>query len=441
MREIQIHALIISRNGASTLDALLGHLHDNAIDATLVDHASTDGTWEVAEKWVGSGLKGLLREPYVGAFDLTRQLDLRSDLIRSTRCDWILNLDDDEFLVPSDAEGTLRTAIERAHADGAQVVEAEEFVFVPETADIRYSPETFREEMRHYVPFRPHNPKQRAFRPDVDLTLWRRTGGHTVTRDEDAIAGERLHMLHYPALSLDEVRAKYLSRVFAVQDLKKGWHTNRTGGEADFVRAPEAAALRNVDRDGLERGGTVSELPYFSSPQIPGPTRLHAPDLVVAAPPGGGAEEVAAALSQAFPEKGIVPVSRGYGDIPDVDCPLVVVLRDPRVAVGLLSSGDERTSIAQWVRRMCHLLQISLAKPGTLQVRFEDLQADFSTLCSDLEKRFGETASRIPEPLTRDPAAEKTALARWRAASANGGPEVIAGPVLLDLGYGPSDHA
>lgn len=423
--------MIVSRNGAATLGALLDDLAANRIGVTLVDHGSTDATWALGQAAMRRPVEALLREPYRGAFDLTRQLELRAELIRTARADWILNLDDDEFLEPGEPGETLRDLIERMDAAGETVIEAREFVFVPGDGRARHEPARFRETMRHYAPVRTRNPKQRAFRAGRDLTLWRKTGGHLLTRDAAEIAGERLVMRHYPGLSLDALRAKYLGRVFAAGDLAKGWHDTRIGGEADFIRAPDPAGLRVADGGRLCFDGATEALPFVFAPDPPPPAPLGAAELIVAAPPGCGAELVAAALGQAFPGLAVVPVCEGFGAVFDADCPLLVVERDPRSVAVLTEAPDPAAAVAGWLRRTCYLRQIALSRAGAERVSWEALPGGFGPVLERLGRRLGRSPVMVPPPMLGD---EAPARRRWQALAAARGLDVIAAPVLAEFG-------
>ncbi|HLQ18663.1 MAG TPA: glycosyltransferase, partial [Tabrizicola sp.] len=75
-----ITAILPFRNAASTLAAVLKHLH--ALDCRIIaiDHGSTDGSRAIAE---AAGVDQLVHDPWTGFQDLTRQLRMRQHLIAS----------------------------------------------------------------------------------------------------------------------------------------------------------------------------------------------------------------------------------------------------------------------------------------------------------------------------------------------------------------------
>ena len=71
------------------------------------------------------------RLPYRGVFSLTEQLEAKAEAYRRIESDWFIHQDADEILESPHAKGSLREGIERVAAEGWNVINFDEFVFVP----------------------------------------------------------------------------------------------------------------------------------------------------------------------------------------------------------------------------------------------------------------------------------------------------------------------
>ena len=231
-----VTAILTFRNAAQTLAAALDHLQCLGCRVIAIDHGSTDSSRAIAEARRGDTVDRLVVEPWTGTFDLQRQLRLKRQLIGEATTGWILHADADEFLDPPQ---DLARVLARAHAAGHLAFACDEQLFVPGYEDEEHDPQTFLSSMTTWVHMKEHDAKQRLFRRDAGLDLWQRTGGHTVTRDPARLAEPRLTLRHYPGLALDDLRAQYLSRVFAPDDRARHWHGNRMAAQRFDIVAPE----------------------------------------------------------------------------------------------------------------------------------------------------------------------------------------------------------
>ena len=151
-----------------------------------------------------------------------------------------------EFL---DEGESLREMIERLDGEGFDVVDCDEFVFVP--LEEASEPQDFVNEMRHYYHFSPvGRTLHRAQRLAGAGPAWSATGGHGLPLESRKLARERMRLRHYIGLSYDHLRSQYLGRVFAGEELQQGWHNNRVPTTREFIGKPEPSRLLNLDVDG-----------------------------------------------------------------------------------------------------------------------------------------------------------------------------------------------
>jgi glycosyltransferase involved in cell wall biosynthesis len=256
LSELRIAAFIAVRNQADYLRRTLPHLADNGISVVVIDNQSTDGLREVVDDQRRAGAAIALEYlPFHGSFDLSRQLEAKASLIEQSDADWVLHLDADEMPHSCREGETLAAAIARADAAGYNVVNFEEFVFLP------IEPGPARDEhaffpFTHYYFFEPS--KLRLMR------AWRRicgftnvdSGGHHLRGEDTRIFPENQVLRHYPFLSQQHAWEKYSKRRFNENDLARGWHGNRIDIDHRLFTFPapgELELLEALGRHALDR--------------------------------------------------------------------------------------------------------------------------------------------------------------------------------------------
>ena len=218
----RVCAIITARNEEIYAKSLFPYLVANGVDFYLIDHGSTDRTKEIAKDFENRGLVGIKDLPFDGTFNLTQMLKAEAQAVQSLPHEWILHHDMDEILQHPDPDRTLASD---ADSDGTNVVNFNEFVFLPPTA----GPENeaaYRQHNLDYYFFEPHQNRL--------MRLWRRgcglsnihSGGHRLEGDVRQFA-RMGQMRHYITLSQEHIWKKYLNRIFSSEDVNKGWHGNR----------------------------------------------------------------------------------------------------------------------------------------------------------------------------------------------------------------------
>jgi len=240
-----ILAIACVRDESVHMRRLIEGLRDDGLDLAILDNGSTDGTREIAETYLGAGVDRILDLPWTGAFSLSEQLRAKSTLVADIRHDWVVHVDADEWLQSPAPAQTLAEGIAEADAAGANCVNFEEFVFLPRP-DADHVHDTYAGEMRDYYYFRPRHPRLlRAWKREAGLTNLA-SGGHmlrggaVLRHDVDFI------LRHYIALSEAHGRAKYVGRVFADEDIARGWHGKRRAIVPDTLRFRQNPALRTL---------------------------------------------------------------------------------------------------------------------------------------------------------------------------------------------------
>lgn len=244
---MKLSAILAIRNEEAYLANCLRHLVRNEVDYLIIDNDSTDGSAEIYHrKEFSANLINVVTLPYTGEFSLRAQLRLKMAVIETVEADWVLHVDADEMPHSYRQDETLKEAISRLDAGGANVVNFEEFVFLPldgnYASDIHGFPD-----IRHYYFFAPRPLRlMRAWRKANGFSLLE-GGGHTLDGHEICVASESLALRHYIVLNQQHAYRKYTARTFAAAELADGWHRIRAGQPEAAFRFPVPDALKRLE--------------------------------------------------------------------------------------------------------------------------------------------------------------------------------------------------
>ena len=239
-------AIMAVRNEAPHIERALRTFIRQGIDVVVIDHASIDSTVDICSQYIGGGLLRIEHLPWEGVYDQTAQLAAKASIVRELHHDWIIHADADEWLQSIVTGETLREGITRVSSLGYNVINFDEFVFLPppdETGDLH----DYEKKLLHYYFFAPFEKRL--------MRVWKRSdglsnlgsGGHTLTGGELNVAPDNFILRHYIALSQEHALQKYLGRTFSAVDLAKGWHANRVNLTARQLKFPSLRKLKQLE--------------------------------------------------------------------------------------------------------------------------------------------------------------------------------------------------
>jgi glycosyltransferase involved in cell wall biosynthesis len=223
----KIVAIIAVRNEQYYIRQCIEDLLANELEVAVLDNESTDDTSriisDISHKLIFQG-----KIPFDGYCRWTELLTAKAALAKQLKADWIVHVDADEILRSCINGETIRAGIERAAGTGANVINFDEFVFVPRSEDEDYRNSNYVKEMKWYYFFDLSHPRRMlAYSSNLSNI---EGAGHQV-KGRKALHGENFILCHYIALSLQMLRDKYKNRTFPENELAKGWHLNRIGIE------------------------------------------------------------------------------------------------------------------------------------------------------------------------------------------------------------------
>lgn len=255
---MRVAAVMVTRNERAYLPTCLRHLKRNGIDVHVIDNESTDDTLEIlASPEFAPHVIGVGSHPFDGVFDWTGLLQARERAASRLDADWILFVSSDEMMHSYREGETLSAAIARIAAEGCDVIDFNEFVFLPVDGD--YQESNGFPPLQHYYFFEPCKPRlMRARRADLAVSHMD-AGGHTFT-GEFKLAHESLALRHYIVRTQEHALSKYQQRVFRRDELERGWHANRVNKPLSGYILPPASSLKrldNVDSRALDRSSPL----------------------------------------------------------------------------------------------------------------------------------------------------------------------------------------
>ena len=127
-----VTAVLTIRNEEAYLANSLRHLVANGINFVIIDNNSSDASREIyRRREFAANLVGVQDLPFTGVFSLTDQLRRKMDVIAHLNTDWVVHLDADEVMHSYREGEGLGEALSRLDAEGWNVVDFDEFVFLP----------------------------------------------------------------------------------------------------------------------------------------------------------------------------------------------------------------------------------------------------------------------------------------------------------------------
>jgi glycosyltransferase involved in cell wall biosynthesis len=233
---VNILAVVTARNEARHIKRCIECLIANGIEVAFVDHGSIDGTREIAETFLGNGLTQINDLAWEGHFSLEKQLITKAHIYEQSAHQWVAHFDADEWPMPADPFMRLVDMTEKAESSGYNVINFNEFVFIPEPGQ-DYSQVNYESRMLNYYFFQPAYPRlQRMWRRESMLSSLDR-GGHILSGSAVNMFPLDGALRHYIVLSEEQAIAKYVGRTFADADLKRGWHGNRIAITESKIRS------------------------------------------------------------------------------------------------------------------------------------------------------------------------------------------------------------
>lgn len=239
-------AILAIRNEAPYLENCLAHLVENGFDFIVIDNESDDQSRDIirSEQFAGHLLE-LVSHPYPGHFDWSGLMRQREAAAARAPSDWVLFVSADEIMHSFRPGESLSEAISRIAETGADVIDFNEFVFLPIDQPYRPGIGGYQPIMDYYF-FEPYRPRlMRARKRDLAVSHIDK-GGHTLDGEAYTLAAETLALRHYIFRDQQHAHDKYANRVFPQAELDRGWHGNRHQQAIEAFNWPARDKLKRI---------------------------------------------------------------------------------------------------------------------------------------------------------------------------------------------------
>lgn len=251
---MRIVAILASYNERPYVRACLESYFAQGIEVYLIDNESTDGTFELAQEYLGKGLIGLERFPRSGVYEWGPLLRRKEEVIEQIDPDWAIHADIDEIRCGPDGM-SLSEAIRQADAEGYNLINFVVYLFLPTLEAPDHESGNFAKTMltyRYLEPAYPNQMKGWKHNPGQSVHL-ADSGGHKASVKNPQLWPRDCILRHYPVLSMDHARRKYVEKTYAPEEVAKGMHGWKAHVTTDQMRLPAGAEMYLYENDALLR--------------------------------------------------------------------------------------------------------------------------------------------------------------------------------------------
>ena len=239
----RVVAILAIRNERPYLANCLDYLIADGLDYFIIDNESDDGTAELLrEPRFAAHLVGYQSHAFRGAFDLEGLMAAIDAAIPEIDADWVLHQSPDEMMHSYNPGERLVDAIARIDTAGYDVIDFNEFVFLPIDHDYLVDHKGAQPLRWYYFHKQGPGRLMRARRQLLQLS-WMQSGGHRLQGQPFRLAPENFVLRHYMFQSQEHAFTKYPDRRYRQEEVDRGWHGNRIGVAADRFTFPETAEL------------------------------------------------------------------------------------------------------------------------------------------------------------------------------------------------------
>ena len=243
--EFSAVAIVAIHNGVYYFDRLCKHLRDNNLLLAVIDNGSQDNLKALVQQNQDL-ICSYTRLDYDGSFDLTKILQAKENLAMTLDANWIIHMDIDELIFSDIAGETFSNALHRVDSAGFDAVNFDEFVFLPINYFQDYSINNFHR-MQWYYFFEPHqNRLVRAFKKGHKTKI--ASGGHNV-EGPARVYPANMALRHYMFENKAHVKRKYRDRIYALENISRGFHGNRVMLQNAELSLPSRRLLKRLKKN------------------------------------------------------------------------------------------------------------------------------------------------------------------------------------------------
>lgn len=228
---MKVLAILATRNEENYINYCLKSLIEQNLDVYLIDNDSNDKTVEIAKKYLGKGLIEIKSIKHKGYYEFLPILKKKEQLAQQLNYDWFMHVDADEIYEAPKEYKNLYEGIKDADEKGYNVINFEEFVFIPKNNNEKFEGKDYTKLMNNYYFFEPRkNNLGKLWKKNIYADIIT-TCGHNVLLPNRKTFKKNFVLKHYIGLSYDYLINKYVSgkREHSKREKSLFWGTDRFG--------------------------------------------------------------------------------------------------------------------------------------------------------------------------------------------------------------------
>jgi len=197
-------------NDADFIEEVIEHLISQEIPLVVLDNGSTDGTYEICNKFLGKGILNL-HQFKTDRFKVELVHRILYDMALLHSPDWVIRSDSDEILETGVQDHTLKQGIEQADAESYNLIQSDRYDFFMTDDDLEEA-KSVKEKFRYY-----------SYHGDCIYRAWKFFPGimadytphYPVFPDCKGykISPQKMIMRHYPYRSIEQAERKVKDRI------------------------------------------------------------------------------------------------------------------------------------------------------------------------------------------------------------------------------------
>ncbi len=249
-KNFQIVSIMHVFNESDILADSLNHLIINGIDVVVVDNWSTDGSYEIAQQYLGSGVLRVERFPEVDQkqYHWSSQLKYTAGLAKELDADWFIHSEADECRYAPWEGVSLKDAIYYVDQCGFNIIDNVVLNFLPIDNGFENSSIPYYDYFTHCI-FGRNSGYFKQLRMWKNLSLpvdLASSGGHVAKFSGMKPFPFLFIMKHYPMRSTSHGKRKIFQERnprYNHEELKHGWHRHYDSIDFDYTFIWEKSSL------------------------------------------------------------------------------------------------------------------------------------------------------------------------------------------------------
>jgi len=218
MSNLKIIGMIPTFNDEDIIQEVIEYLLSQGIELVILDNGSTDMTYKICEKYLGSGVLKL-EQYHTKSFRASLLFEMLHHIAIEFSPDWVILNASDEFLESGKKDLTLKQALTQVDSEGYNLIQFDRFDFFMTDYD-EESEKSIRDQLRYYSCQGDY--VYRAWKYYPGIRIGDVAGHYPIFPDEYRykIYPKKFAMRHYPFRTKKQTEGKMKDRLRGTENMK-----------------------------------------------------------------------------------------------------------------------------------------------------------------------------------------------------------------------------